>query len=205
MKRIGVLISGRGSNLVALADAAREGRIADSRVTLVISNNEAAAGLERAHERGIETVVLKHQGKPREEHDRAMACEFHRCQVDLICLAGYLRLLSPWFIREFENRILNIHPSLLPAFTGLNAQKQALDYGVKFSGCTVHLVDEELDHGPIVKQAVVPVFPNDTVKSLSERILTEEHRIYAEAVGLILSGNYQIENRRVIELMPLPS
>jgi phosphoribosylglycinamide formyltransferase-1 len=186
--------------MLALADAVRDHRLPDAQVAVVVSNVATAAGLERAHERGIETVALDHRGKTREEHDRAMAAELHNRRVELVCLAGYLRLLSSWFTREFANRILNIHPSLLPAFPGLNAQQQALDYGVKVSGCTVHLVDEQLDHGPIVKQAVVPVLPGDTEQSLSARILVEEHRIYAEAVGLILSGKFRIEGRRVIEL-----
>jgi phosphoribosylglycinamide formyltransferase-1 len=199
VKKIGILISGRGSNMIALADAARESRIGNAEIALVISNVEAALGLERARERGIETIFLSHKGKAREEHDRTMAAELHRRKVDLICLAGYMRLLSPWFIREFENRVLNIHPSLLPAFSGLDAQKQAIVYGVKVTGCSVHLVDEQLDHGPIVKQAAVPVQPDDTVESLSARILAEEHRIYPEAVALILSGKYRIEGRRVVE------
>jgi phosphoribosylglycinamide formyltransferase-1 len=185
--------------MVALADAARDGRIPKAEIALVISNVETASGLERAREREIETVFLNHKGKTREEHDRAMAVELRRRDVDLICLAGYMRLLSPWFIREFQNRILNIHPSLLPAFPGLDAQKQALDYGVRLTGCTVHLVDEELDHGPIVEQAAVPVLPADTVESLSARILVEEHRIYPTAVALIAGGKYRIEGRRVIE------
>lgn len=199
MKKLGILISGRGSNMLALADAVRDGRIPEAEIGLVISNVETAGGLVIAQERGIPTVVLDHRGKTREAHDRAMAAELRQHEIDLICLAGYLRLLSPWFIREFPQRILNIHPSLLPAFTGLNAQKQAVDYGVKFSGCTVHFVDEELDHGAIIKQAVVLVFPQDHEHSLSTRILAEEHRIYAEAVSLVLSGRYQIDGRRVIE------
>lgn len=185
--------------MVALADAVAEGRIPGARIALVISNVETAAGLDRARERGIETVFLNHRGRTREEHDRSMAAELHRCQVDLVCLAGYMRLLSPWLIHEFEHRILNIHPSLLPAFPGLDAQGQAIEYGVRYSGCTVHLVDEQLDHGPIVRQAVVPVLPTDTAETLSARILAEEHRIYAEAVALIASGNYRIEGRRIIE------
>ena len=193
MKRIGIIISGRGSNMVALADAVREGSIPNAEVALVISNVADAAGLERARERGIETYVHSHRGSTREEHD-------HRRGVDLVCLAGYMRLLSPWFIHEFENRVLNIHPSLLPSFPGLDAQKQALEYGVKATGCTVHLVDNELDHGPIVKQAVVPLLIEDTVQTLSERILVEEHRIYPEAVALLLSGNYRLEGRRIVEL-----
>ncbi|HQR31234.1 MAG TPA: phosphoribosylglycinamide formyltransferase [Blastocatellia bacterium] len=199
MKRIGILISGRGSNMLALAEAVRDGRIPDAEIALVVSNIETAAGLERARELGIPTFVHSHKGCTREEHDRAMAAELRKAEVDLVCLAGYMRLLSPWFIREFEHRILNIHPSLLPAFPGLDAQKQALDYGVKFSGCTVHLVDEELDHGPIVKQSVVPVLPSDTVETLSARILAQEHKAYSEAAALILSGQFRIEDRRIIE------
>lgn len=200
MKRIGILISGRGSNMLALADAVREGRIPDAEVALVISNVETAAGLVGAREMGIPTFFHSHKGCTREEHDRVMAAELHRAEVDLICLAGYMRLLSPWFSQEFEHRILNIHPSLLPAFPGLNAQQQALDYGVKFSGCTVHLVDEELDHGPIVKQSVVPVLAGDTEETLSARILAEEHKTYAEAVALMLNGKFRIEDRRIVEV-----
>lgn len=200
MKKIGILISGRGSNMLALIRAVADGRIPDADVAIVVSNVANAAGLERASEHGVKAVALDHRGKTREEHDRAMAAELRACEVDLVCLAGYMRLLSPWFTREFEGRILNIHPSLLPAFPGLNAQRQAIEYGVKFSGCTVHLVDEELDHGPIVKQAAVPVRTGDTEEALSARILVEEHRIYAEAVALMLSGRFRIEGRRVIEL-----
>jgi phosphoribosylglycinamide formyltransferase-1 len=198
MKNLGILISGRGSNMLALADAVHEGRIPNTQVAVVISNVPAAAGLDKARERGIETIALDHRGKTREAHDRAMAAELHARQVDLICLAGYMRLLSPWFTREFSHRVLNIHPSLLPAFPGLDAQRQALEYGVKFTGCTVHLVDELLDHGPIVKQAVVPVLEADTEATLSARILAEEHRIYAEAVALMLSGRFQIDGRRIV-------
>jgi phosphoribosylglycinamide formyltransferase-1 len=198
MKNLGILISGRGSNMLALADAVHEGRIPNTQVAVVISNVPAAAGLDKARERGIETITLDHRGKTREAHDRAMAAELRARQVDLICLAGYMRLLSPWFTREFPHRVLNIHPSLLPAFPGLDAQRQALEYGVKFTGCTVHLVDELLDHGPIVKQAVVPVLEADTEATLSARILAEEHRIYAEAVALMLSGRFQIDGRRIV-------
>ena len=198
VKKIGILLSGRGSNMVALAEAVCDGRIADAEMALVISNVASAAGLARAQERGIATAVLDHRGKTREEHDRAMAAELCKYEVDLICLAGYMRLLSPWFIRAFPQRILNIHPSLLPAFTGLNAQAQAIEYGVKFSGCTVHFVDEELDHGAIIKQAIVPILPQDDEHTLAARILQEEHKIYAEAVSLALSGKYRIEGRRVI-------
>jgi phosphoribosylglycinamide formyltransferase-1 len=199
MKKIGILISGRGSNMLALIRAVADGRIPETEVAIVISNIPNAAGLERAREHGIATVMLDHRGKTREEHDRAMAAELRSREVDLVCLAGYMRLLSPWFTREFEGRLLNIHPSLLPAFPGLNAQRQAIEYGVKFSGCTVHMVDEELDHGPIIKQAAVPLLPGDTEETLSARILTEEHRIYPEAVALTLSGRFRIEGRRVVE------
>ncbi len=199
MKKIGILISGRGSNMVALADVVRAGRIPEAEVALVISNVATAAGLTKAQARGIPTVVLDHRGKTREEHDRAMAAALHEHGVELICLAGYMRLLSPWFIREFPQRILNIHPSLLPAFTGLNAQAQAIEYGVKFSGCTVHFVDEELDHGAIIRQTVVPVLATDDEQTLAARILVEEHKIYAEAVRVVLSGKFSVAERRVIE------
>lgn len=199
MKNIGVLISGRGSNLLALARAVEKEYIRDARIALVISNVPDARGLAIARELGLETATLDHRGRKREEHDRAMAAALHARNVDLVCLAGYMRLLSPWFTREFAGRILNIHPSLLPAFPGLDAQQQALDYGVKITGCTVHLVDEQLDHGPIVKQAAVPVLPGDTEHALAARILAEEHRIYPEAVDLILNSNYRIDGRRVIE------
>ena len=185
--------------MVALDDAVRAGRVPEAEIALVVSNVATAAGLAKAQERGIPTVVLDHRGKTREEHDRTMAAALHAHEVELICLAGYMRLLSPWFIREFPQRILNIHPSLLPAFTGLNAQEQALAYGVKFSGCTVHFVDEELDHGAIIKQAVVPVLPDDDEPALAARILAEEHQIYAEAVRLVLGGKLRVEGRSVRE------
>src|SRR5262245_18717385 len=199
MRTIGILISGRGSNMEAILDAIDDGRI-PARAGLVISNVPDAPGLTKARDRGVETVALDHRGHSREEHDRRMQTELERAGVELVCLAGYMRLLSYAFIKSYPNRILNIHPSLLPAFPGLAAQRQAIEYGVKLSGCTVHFVDEELDHGPIVKQAAVPVLPGDTEERLSARILVEEHRIYAEAVALILSGRFRIEGRRVIEL-----
>jgi len=204
MKRLGIIISGRGSNMVALSDAVAKGTIPDAEVAVVISNLPEAAGLDHARERGIPTFVHSHRGMSREEHDRQMAAELRRCGVDLVCLAGYMRLLSPWFIGEFENRILNIHPSLLPSFTGLDAQRQAFEYGVRFTGCTVHLVDRELDHGPIIRQAVVPVLPDDSVGSLAARILAAEHQLYPEAVALILSEKYQIEGRRILETVCNP-
>jgi phosphoribosylglycinamide formyltransferase-1 len=184
--------------MMAIADAVADGRIPNARIALVLSNIETAAGLELARGRGIETLFLSHRHQTREAYDSAIADRFQTHGVDLVCLAGYMRLLSPFFIRAFENRVLNIHPSLLPAFPGLEAQRQALDYGVKFTGCTVHLVDEEMDHGPIIKQAVVPVLPDDTEASLSKRILVEEHKLYPEAISLILGGRYRIEGRRIV-------
>jgi phosphoribosylglycinamide formyltransferase 1 len=200
MKKIGVLISGRGSNMLALADAIQDGRIQNAEIAIVISNTAESGGLTKAQERGIATMVLDHRGKKREEHDRAMAEELKKNNVDLICLAGYMRLLSPWFIREFSHRILNIHPSLLPAFPGLDGQQQAFEYGVKVSGCTVHFVDEELDHGAIIRQSVVPVLADDTAEKLSARILVEEHKIYADAVNLVLARKFRIDRRRVVEV-----
>jgi phosphoribosylglycinamide formyltransferase-1 len=193
--KIGILISGRGSNMLALLDAIREGRL-DAETAVVISNIESAAGLQKARARGIETLFINHKGRPREEHDREMVSELTRRDVSLVCLAGYMRLVSPFFIRAFENRILNIHPSLLPAFPGLDAQRQALDHGVKITGCTVHIVDEELDHGAIVMQRAVEVLDTDTVETLSRRILEQEHRIYPEAVARVLSKDFRVEGRK---------
>ena len=198
-KRIAVLLSGRGSNFEALADSVAFGRIPDAEMAIVISNREGAPGIEKARARGIETRVIPSKGLEREAYDRLVVAALKEMQVDLVCLAGFMRLLSPYFVSEFRNRILNIHPSLLPAFPGLEAQRQALEHGVKFSGCTVHFVDENLDAGPIVVQAVVPVRDVDTPETLAERILKEEHRIYTEAVKLVLSGRFRIEGRRVIE------
>lgn len=193
--KIGILISGRGSNMVALADAISEGRL-KAEVAIVISNIETAAGLERARERGIETLVIARKGRTREDHDLEIIRELKQRQVSVVCLAGYMRLVSSIFVRAFADRILNIHPSLLPAFPGLDAQRQALEHGVKITGCTVHIVDEELDHGPIVLQQAVEVRDDDTVESLSARILEQEHRIYAEAVARVLSDGFRVENRR---------
>ena len=197
-KRIGVLLSGRGSNFEALADSVAAGRIPDAEIAVVISNREGAPGIDRARARGIETRVIPSKGLQREEHDRLVVAALEERRVDLVCLAGYMRLLSPYFIQKFPQRILNIHPSLLPAFPGLEAQRQAHEYGVKFTGCTVHFVDENLDAGPIVAQAVVSVRDDDTPETLAARILTEEHRLYTEAVRLVLSGKFRIEGRRVI-------
>jgi len=197
VKRLAILISGRGSNFEAIADNVAAGRL-EAEIAVVVSNKPEARGLEVAHQRGLKTVCIPSKGVPREVYDRALAAEIKTHGADLICLAGFMRLLTPEFIREFPMRILNIHPSLLPAFPGLDAQQQALSHGVKVSGCTVHFVDENLDAGPIVLQAAVPVLDGDTVDSLSERILREEHRIYTEAIALILSGRYEIQGRRVI-------
>jgi phosphoribosylglycinamide formyltransferase 1 len=197
-KKIGVLLSGRGSNFEALADSVAAGRIPDAEISLVISNREDAPGLLRAAERHIPARVIPSKGVEREAYDRLVIAALHEARVDLVCLAGFMRLLSPYFVAAFRGRILNIHPSLLPAFPGLEAQRQALDYGVKFSGCTVHFVDENLDAGPIVVQAIVPVKAGDTQETLAARILCEEHRIYTEAVRLVLSGKFRIEGRRVL-------
>ena len=197
-KRIGVLLSGRGSNFEALADSAAAGRIPDAEISIVISNREDAPGLRRAAERRIPARVIPSKGVEREAYDRLVVAALKEARVDLVCLAGFMRLLSPYFVAAFRGRILNIHPSLLPSFPGLESQRQALDYGVKFSGCTVHFVDENLDAGPIVKQAIVPIEPGDTEETLAVRILREEHRIYTEAVRLVLSGKFRIEGRRVL-------
>jgi phosphoribosylglycinamide formyltransferase-1 len=202
--RIGVLLSGRGSNFEALADSIAAGRIPGAEIILVISNREDAPGLRRAAARGIAARVIPSKGLEREAYDRIVVAELRRAEVDLVCLAGFMRLLSPYFIASFPRRILNIHPSLLPSFPGLEAQRQAIEYGVKFSGCTVHLVDENLDAGPIVAQAVVPVRDSDTAETLAARILVEEHRIYTEAVRLVLSGRFRVEGRRVLAV-PDPS
>jgi phosphoribosylglycinamide formyltransferase 1 len=197
-KSIGVLLSGRGSNFVALADSVAAGRIPNARISIVVSNREDAPGLERANERGIPARIIPSKGLERETYDRMVVAALDDARVDLVCLAGFMRLLSPYFIAAFRGRILNIHPSLLPAFPGLEAQRQALEYGVQFTGCTVHFVDENLDAGPIVAQAIVPVEPGDTAETLSRRVLAEEHRIYTEAVRLVLSGAFRIEGRRVL-------
>ena len=197
-KRIGVLLSGRGSNFEALADSAAAGRIPDAEISIVISNREDAQGLRRAAERRIPARVIPSKGVEREAYDHLVVAALNEARVDLVCLAGFMRLLSPYFVAAFRGRILNIHPSLLPSFPGLESQRQALDYGVKFSGCTVHFVDENLDAGPIVKQAIVPIEPGDTDETLAARILSEEHRIYTEAVCLVLSGKFRIEGRRVL-------
>ena len=197
-KRIGVLLSGRGSNFEALAESVAAGRIPSAEIAVVVSNREGAPGIDRARARGIPAKVIPSKGLEREVYDRQVAAVLNEARIDLVCLAGYMRLLSPYFIAAFPQRILNIHPSLLPSFPGLESQRQALEYGVKFAGCTVHFVDENLDAGPIILQAVVPVEDGDTEDSLSARILKEEHRIYSEAVKIVLEGNYKISGRRVV-------
>jgi len=200
MKRIGVLLSGRGSNFEALADSISAGRIPNAEIAIVLSNRDGAPGIDRAQARGFAHRVIPSKGLEREPYDRQVVAALREANVDLICLAGYMRLLSPFFVAAFPQRILNIHPSLLPSFPGLESQKQALEYGVKFAGCTVHFVDENLDAGPIVLQAVVPIADHDTEDTLSARILKEEHRIYAEAVKIVLEGKFKIAGRRVILL-----
>jgi phosphoribosylglycinamide formyltransferase-1 len=196
MRRLGILLSGRGSNFEAIADRIAAGEL-DAEIAVVISNRSEARGLDVARQRGLNAVCLPSKGLDREVYDRQAVAELRNNGVDLVCLAGFMRLLSAHFIREFPERILNIHPSLLPAFPGLDAQYQALRHGVKISGCTVHFVDEGLDAGPIILQAAVPVLDDDTVESLSARILKEEHRIYSEAIGIVLRGAYRLQERRV--------
>ncbi len=195
-RRLGILISGRGSNFQAIADSIAAGKL-DAEIGVVISNREQAPGLELARQRGFNAVCIPSKGLDREIYDQLLIEELRKRSIDLVCLAGFMRLLSAGFIREFPQRILNIHPSLLPAFPGLDAQHQALEHGVKITGCTVHFVDEYLDAGPIIIQAAVPVFDTDSVDTLSARILKEEHRIYTEAIRLVLDGRVRIEGRRV--------
>ncbi|MBK7707564.1 MAG: phosphoribosylglycinamide formyltransferase [Acidobacteria bacterium] len=196
--KIGILISGRGSNMAAIVDAVQRGEIPGAEVAVVISDKPSAEGLNKARERGIETVPIARGGRSRADHDRAIVSCLRSHGAELVCLAGYMRLLSSDFVRAFPNRIINIHPSLLPAFKGLDAQTQAFEYGSKITGCTVHFVDEELDHGAIILQKAVAVADDDTAETLSARILAEEHSIYIEALRKIVSGNYRIEGRRVV-------
>jgi phosphoribosylglycinamide formyltransferase-1 len=197
LKKLGVLLSGRGSNFEAIADSIEAGRL-NAEIAIVISNRADAPGLESAKRRSLNAVLIASKGRVREEHDADVIAALHHAQVDLICLAGYMRLLSSHFIQAFPNRIVNIHPSLLPAFPGMDAQKQALDYGVKVTGCTVHFVDEHLDNGPIILQKTVPVLDGDDVQTLSARILEQEHTAYSEAIGLLLSGEVEIHGRAVV-------
>lgn len=197
MHSLGILLSGRGSNFVAIADSIDAGRIAEARISVVISNKADAPGIVVARQRGLNALVIPSKGKTREEHDRVVVAALHQNGVELVCLAGYMRLLSPWFVQQFPRRILNIHPSLLPAFPGLEAQEQAFAYGVKVSGCTVHFVDEELDHGAIIVQKAVQVAGNDDEHSLAARILEQEHIAYTEAINIVLRGNFEIVGRRL--------
>jgi phosphoribosylglycinamide formyltransferase-1 len=198
MKNLGILLSGRGSNFVAIADSIEAGRIPEARIAIVISNRTDAAGLETARARGLHTRLIPSKGKDREQHDREIVAALREHQVDLVCLAGYMRLLSPWFVRQFPQKVLNIHPSLLPAFPGLEAQQQAFAYGVKVSGCTVHFVDEELDHGAIILQKTVPVLDSDDEHTLAERILEQEHAAYSEAIQTVLEGKFHVAGRRLV-------
>ncbi len=193
-KKLGILLSGRGSNFLAIADSIAAGRLS-AEIAVVISNRADAPGIAAARERTLPTLVIEAKGRRRAEHDAEIIAVLREHQVDLVCLAGYMRLLSPEFVRAFPQRILNIHPSLLPAFPGLDAQRQALEYGVQYSGCTVHFVDEELDHGVIILQRAVPVLPGDDEAALSARILEEEHQAYSEAIARVLSGDYAIVGR----------
>jgi len=197
MNSLGILLSGRGSNFVAIADSIDAGRIPEARIAVVISNKADAPGVATARQRGLNALVLPSKGKPREEHDREVVAALKQQHVDLVCLAGYMRLLSPWFVQQFPHRILNIHPSLLPAFPGLEAQEQAFAYGVKVSGCTVHFVDEELDHGAIIVQKTVPVLDGDDEHTLGTRILEQEHLAYTEAINIVLRGEFEVVGRRL--------
>jgi phosphoribosylglycinamide formyltransferase 1 len=198
MKNLGILLSGRGSNFEAIAQNVAAGKIPNARVAVVISNRPGAGGLEIAKCMGLEALIIPSKGKPREEHDREVVAVLQQHKVDLVCLAGYMRLLSPWFVQQFPRRILNIHPSLLPAFPGLEAQEQAFAYGVKITGCTVHFVDEELDHGAIIVQKAVPVLNTDDERTLAARILAQEHVAYSEAINLVLVGRHEIVGRRLV-------
>jgi phosphoribosylglycinamide formyltransferase-1 len=197
MKNLGILISGRGSNFVAIADSIDAGRIPNARIAVVISNHSDAPGIEIALKRGLKARTIPSKGKDREGHDREVVAALKKHEADLICLAGYMRLLSPWFVQQFPRQILNIHPSLLPAFPGLEAQQQAFAYGVKVSGCTVHFVDEELDHGAIIVQKTVPVLDSDDEHTLAERILAQEHIAYTEAINVVLDGEFEVVGRRL--------
>jgi phosphoribosylglycinamide formyltransferase 1 len=198
MKNLGVLLSGRGSNFEAIARNVAAGKIPNARIAIVISNRADAGGLEIARKLGLNSLLIPSKGKERTEHDREVVTALQQHKVDLVCMAGYMRLLSPWFVRQFPGRILNIHPSLLPAFPGLEAQQQAFAYGVKVSGCTVHVVDEELDHGPIIVQRAVAVLDTDTEHTLAARILEQEHIAYSEAINVVLEGKYEIVGRRFV-------
>ncbi len=196
--KLGILISGRGSNMLAIANAVKSGQIPHSEIAVVISDKSSAIGLSKARELGIETLAIPRNGRFREEHDAEIIAELNNRNVEFVCLAGYMRLLSADFIKAFPNKIINIHPSLLPSFAGLDAQKQAIDYGVKASGCTVHFVDEQLDHGAIIAQKTVEVLSDDTAETLSARILEHEHELYIEALKMIVGGNFAIIGRKFV-------
>lgn len=198
MKSLGILLSGRGSNFVAIAEGIDAGRIPDARIGVVISNKADAPGIASVRQRGLKALVIPSKGRSRDEHDREVVAALKEHQVELVCLAGYMRLLSPWFVQQFPHRILNIHPSLLPAFPGLEAQEQAFAYGVKISGCTVHFVDEELDHGAIIVQKAVPVLEGDDEHTLAARILEHEHMAYTEAIKIVLEGRFEVVGRRLV-------
>ncbi len=198
MKNLGILLSGRGSNFEAIAANVSAGRIPDAQIVVVISNKPDAGGLETARRLGLTTLVIPSKGKEREDHDYEVVAALNKHKVDLVCLAGYMRLLSPWFVQQFPHRILNIHPSLLPAFPGLEAQEQAYAYGVRVAGCTVHFVDEELDHGAIIVQKAIPVLDSDDEHTLSARILEQEHIAYSEAINIVLSGKYEVVGRKLM-------
>jgi phosphoribosylglycinamide formyltransferase-1 len=198
MKNLGILLSGRGSNFEAIANNVASGKIPDARIAVVISNKPNAGGIELAHRLGLTAMVIPSKGKLREEHDREVVAALQQHKVDLICLAGYMRLLSPWFVQQFPRRILNIHPSLLPSFPGLEAQEQAFAYGVRVTGCTVHFVDEELDHGAIIVQKAIPVLDTDDEHTLAARILEQEHLAYSEAINTVLEGRCEISGRRLV-------
>jgi phosphoribosylglycinamide formyltransferase-1 len=205
MKNLGILLSGRGSNFEAIANNVAAGKIPGARIAVVISNKPDAGGIVTAKRLGLTSLVIPSKGVSREEHDRAVVAALKEHNVDLVCLAGYMRLLSPWFVQQFPRRILNIHPSLLPAFPGLEAQEQAFAYGVKVSGCTVHFVDEELDHGAIIVQKTVPVLDTDDEHTLAARILEQEHTAYSEAINIVLGGKYEFAGRRMVgRETPLP-
>jgi phosphoribosylglycinamide formyltransferase 1 len=205
MKNLGILLSGRGSNFEAIARNVAKGAIPSAQIAVVISNKPDASGIETAKRLGLTTRVIPSKGVPREQHDQSVVADLKEHKVDLVCLAGYMRLLSPWFVQQFPQRILNIHPSLLPAFPGLEAQQQAFAYGVKVTGCTVHFVDEELDHGAIVVQKAVTVLPEDDEHTLAARILEQEHIAYSEAIRIVLEGNYEIVGRRLVGKLGLGS
>ena len=198
MKNIGILLSGRGSNFEAIAKNVASGKIPNARIAIVISNRADAGGIEIARQLELEALVIPSKGKDREDHDREVVEVLQQHKVDLVCLAGYMRLLSPWFVKQFPQRILNVHPSLLPVFPGLEAQEQAFAYGVKVTGCTVHFVDEELDHGAIIVQKAIPVLDSDDETTLAARILEQEHIAYSEAINLVLEGKFEVVGRRLV-------